>query len=235
MTVNIWSDIRCPFCYIGKVKFEKALQQFAFKDQIEIKWRSFQLEPDLKTQPNENTTEHFSIRKGISKDQAIQMFQQVEAVAKEVGLDFNLNETVVANSFMAHRFIQYAQSKGLGNEVEEALFIAYFVDCKNIDDVEVLMSLGEKIGLEKEALNEILQSDQFADQVKQDLKMAQEMGINGVPFFVFNNKYAVSGAQAPEAFLQTIEHAWAEFEAENKTPNLIVTEGQQCDIEGNCD
>lgn len=215
MQVNIWSDVRCPFCYIGKVKFEQALEQFPFKDKIEVDWKSFQLEPDLKTQAEEDTTEHFSKRKGISKAQAAQMFEQVTAVAKEVGLNFNLEKTVVANSFMAHRFIQYAQSKGLGNEAEEALFICYFVDNKNIDDVAVLQNLGEEIGLEKEALIQLLLSNEFAEKVNQDIQMAQDLGVNGVPFFVFNNKYAVSGAQSPEVFLQTLEQTWKEFKEES--------------------
>lgn len=234
MKVNIWSDVRCPFCYIGKVKFERALQQFAYKNEIEVNWKSFQLEPDLKTQPNENTIEHFSIRKRISKAQAAQMFQQVNAIAEEIGLNFNLDQTVVANSFMAHRFIQYAQSKGLGNEAEEALFIVYFIDCKNIDDIEVLLALGKSIGIEEKELNEILQSGQFSDKVNEDIKAAQDIGINSVPFFVFNDKYSVSGAQSSEVFLQTIEQAWMEFAEERITPDLIIAQGQQCDIDGNC-
>jgi len=234
MKINIWSDIRCPFCYIGKRKFEKAVEGFPHKNQLEINWQSFQLEPDLKTEPDMNSITHFSQRKGVSPDQVKQMYAQVEQVASEIGLDFQLDSSVVANSFNAHRLIQFAQSQGLGNEVEETLFKAYFTENKNIDDKATLLEIGVSIGLDKKDVESLLASDAFSEKVNQDMTDAQALGINGVPFFVFNDKYAVSGAQSPEVFLQTIEHAWKEFEKNHEPQKLVITDGQSCSTDGSC-
>lgn len=232
MEINIWSDVRCPFCYIGKRKFEMALDKFPHKDKVNVIWKSFELDPNLTTNAEVSAIEHLSSAKGISKEQAEGMQEHVANIAKEVGLDFNSKNTIVANSFNAHRLIQLAKTKGLGNEVEEALFKAYFVNGKNIDDEETLVETGVSIGLEDSEVNEIFISDVFAKEVKQDEMQAQSIGINGVPFFVLNNKYAVSGAQSPETFLEVMEQTWKEFEKEN--PALIITEGESCSADGNC-
>ena len=210
MKVNIWSDVRCPFCYIGKRKFEQALEKFEHKDQVEVVWKSFQLDPQLKTQPSTDIYDYFSEMKGMPREQAVGMFEHVTSVAREVGLDFNLAGSVLANSFNAHRLIQYAKYKGLGNEIEEELFRIHFMDGGNIDDLQVLLEAGKAIGLEEPALNEVLSTDAFSDEVKLDELAAQQIGVRGVPFFVFDDKYGVSGAQSPDLFLQTLEKAWAE-------------------------
>ena len=232
MDINIWSDVRCPFCYIGKRKFEMALEKFPHKDKVKVVWQSFELDPNLKTNTEVSAIEHLSEAKGISKTQAEGMQEHVANIAKEVGLDFNSKNTVVANSFNAHRLIQLAKSKGLGNEVEEALFKAYFVEGKNIDDKETLLKTGTSIGLDESEVKAIFSSDVYAKEVRQDEMQAQTIGVNGVPFFVLNNKYAVSGAQSPETFLDVLEQTWKEFEKEN--PALIVTQGESCSIDGNC-
>ena len=232
MDINIWSDVRCPFCYIGKRKFEMALEKFPHNDQVKVVWKSFELDPGLKTNTRVNALEHLSKVKGISREQAEGMQEHVANVAKEVGLQFNSETMIVANSFNAHRLIQLAKTCGLGNELEEALFIAQFIEGKNIDDKETLIETGISVGLNEDDLDEIFSSDHFSKEVKQDEMDAQTLGISGVPFFVLNNKYAVSGAQSPETFLNVLEQSWKEFEKEN--PSLIITEGQSCSIEGNC-
>ena len=232
MEINIWSDVRCPFCYIGKRKFEMALDKFPHKDKVNVVWKSFELDPNLTTNTKVSATEHLSTAKGISKEQAEGMQEHVANIAKEIGLDFNTKKTVVANSFNAHRLIQLAKSKGLGNEVEEVLFKAYFEEGKNIDDKETLIETGVSIGLEESEVKKIFNSDAFSKEVKHDEMQAQALGINGVPFFVLNNKYAVSGAQSPETFLDVLEQTWEEFEKEN--PALIITEGESCSSDGNC-
>ena len=232
MEINIWSDVRCPFCYIGKRKFEMALDKFPHKDKVNVIWKSFELDPNLTTNTKVSAIEHLSSAKGISKSQAEGMQEQVGIIAKEVGLDFNSKNTIVANSFNAHRLIQLAKTKGLGNEVEEALFKAYFINGKNIDNEETLIETGVSIGLAETEVKEIFTSDAFAKEVKQDEMQAQSIGINGVPFFVLNNKYAVSGAQSPETFLEVMEQTWKEFEKENK--ELVITEGQSCSTDGRC-
>lgn len=232
MKVDIWSDVRCPFCYIGKRKFENALEKFPHKNEIEVNWHSFELDPYLETNPGVSATAHLSQAKGIPKEQAEGMEKHVATIAKEVGIDFNSKNTIVANSFNAHRLIQLAKAKGLANDAEEALFKAHFVEGKNIDDDETLIKTGVTIGLDESEVKKMLTSDAFAKEVKQDEKQAQSIGINGVPFFVLNNKYAVSGAQSPEIFLDALEQTWGEIEKE-KQP-LIITEGESCSADGNC-
>lgn len=216
MKVNIWSDVRCPFCYIGKRKFEKALEMFTQSEQVEVIWKSFQLDPSLETQKNVNIYDYFSKVKGVSRGQAEQMFNNVTEIAKKTGLNFNLEQSIVANSFNAHRLIQLAKSRGLGNEAEEALFIIHFMEGKDIDDQETLLETGVLIGLDKKEVKDVLESDSFEYEVKQDESDARSIGVSGVPFFVFNDKYAVSGAQSPDTFLQVLEKSWEEFEAEKK-------------------
>lgn len=205
MKVDIWSDVRCPFCYLGKKKFEAALELFPEKDKVEVVWHSFQLDPNLKTQPEINTIEHFVKTKGVSEEQAKQMFDNVTKMAKEVGINFNLEKSIIANSGNAHRLIQFAKSKNLGNEIEEALFKVHFLDTKNIDDLQVLVQTGVSIGLKKEEVKAVMETDAFSYEVKQDEMQARNIGVSGVPFFVFDDKYAVSGAQPTEIFLQTLE------------------------------
>ncbi len=207
MKVEIWSDVMCPFCYIGKRRFEKALEQFPGKEDVEITWKSFQLSPDIKTDPSKNINRFLAEHKGISFEQAKQMNEQVSAMAAKDGLQYNFDRSVLANSFNAHRLAQYAKTRDKQNEVEEALFKAYFTDGKNIDDKETLIGLGESIGLEGEAVREVLESDRYAAEVRADINEAGELGVRGVPFFVFNRKFAVSGAQDVSVFLQAFQNA----------------------------
>lgn len=233
MKVDIWSDVRCPFCYIGKRKFEMGLDKFPNKNNIEVEWHSFELDPSLKTNTEVNSVNHISEVKGISKKEGEEMHQYVSNVAKEVGLDFHFDKAVVANSFNAHRLIQFAKNKGVANEAEEALFKAHFIEEKNIDDAETLINIGASIGLDKNDVKKMLDSEEFSKQVREDEQQAQLYGINGVPFFVLNNKYGVSGAQSPEVFSQALDQAWEDFE-KGKKP-LIITEGQTCSADGTCE
>jgi len=208
MEVKIWSDVRCPFCYIGKRKFETALAAFAHKDEVKITWKSFELDPNLQTVADTNIYEYFSKAKGIPQEQAVDMFNNVTQVAAEVGLDFKLDQSVVANSFKAHRVIQLAKTLNLGDEIEEALFRIHFMEGKNIDDEQVLTETAKNIGISASAVQSLFNGDDFDAEVRIDQLEAQRIGIRGVPFFVFDDKYAVSGAQAPEIFLQTLEKAY---------------------------
>lgn len=233
MKINIWSDIRCPFCYIGKRKFEAALEKFPHKDKVEVVWRSFQLDPNLKTQPDTDMYKYFADLKGITRGQAEQMNNHVKEIAREVGLIFNFEKAVVVNSFNAHRLIQFAKAKDLGAGAEEQLFKAHFTESKNIDDKEVLLQIGSSIGLDEKEVKAVLSSNAYASEVKQDELQAQSIGVRGVPFFVFNDKYAVSGAQSPEAFFQTLEKSWKEFEKEKENNSLIINEGNICSTDSN--
>jgi len=232
MKVDIWSDVRCPFCYIGKRKFEAGLEKFPHKDQVEVTWHSFELDPTMKTETDMNAYDYLAGRKGISREQARQMHQHASLMASEAGLEFNFDQAVMSNSFNAHRLIQMAKTKGLGDEAEEQLFKAHFTNGKNIDDRGTLVQIGVAVGLDPEELRNMLSSSAFKTEVRQDELDAQTIGIRGVPFFVFNNQFAVSGAQGSDAFLDTLTKSYKAFEKENK--KLIITEGESCSPEGNC-
>jgi predicted DsbA family dithiol-disulfide isomerase len=208
MKVEIWSDVMCPFCYIGKRRFEEAMAQFPNAGEVEITWKSFQLNPDLVTNPSVSIHQHLADIKGWQLDYARQLNDQVSEMAQAVGLQYNLDNAVVANSFDAHRLSHLATAKGLGDVVEEALFKAYFTEGKNIADHDTLITLGTSIGLNTDDIKRVLNTDTYADAVKDDIEEAQQLGIRGVPFFVMNEKYAVSGAQPTEVFLQTLEKAF---------------------------
>ena len=232
MKVEIWSDVMCPFCYIGKRRFENALQQFPFKDQIEIEWKSFQLNPNIKYEPGKNINQFLAEHKGISIERAKEMNDYVTNMAAAEGLRYNFDKAVVANSFDAHRFSHLAAKHGKGDAAEESLFKAYFTEGKNISDRDTLVELGENIGLNKEEVKQTLESNNYANEVQNDIAEAEALGIRGVPFFVLDRKYAVSGAQSADAFVQALERSFTEWKNENN--NLTTLEGQVCTPDGDC-
>lgn len=235
MEVEIWSDIMCPFCYIGKRKFEQALSQFPHQDQVKITWKSFQLNPDMKTEPDRSINDYLADMKGWSLDEARSMNDRVTAMAHEVGLTYDFDRAVVANSFDAHRLIQLAKTNGLGDAIEERLFKAYFTEGRNVADHATLLELGMEIGLDKIAIENLLSSNQFSREVKQDVYEAQQVGARGVPFFVLNRRYAVSGAQQPQTFLGALQTAWSEWEKTQPKPIVLNNDTSVCTPEDGCE
>ena len=232
MKVEIWSDVMCPFCYIGKRRFEEALADFAHKDEIEIEWKSFQLNPDLKTDPTLNISQYLADAKGWTLDYAQQLNNQVTEMAAGVGLTYDFDKAVVANSFDAHRLVHLAKKHNLGDKAEEALFKAYFTEGKNIADHAALTELGIEMGMEEDEIKQVLESNAFAAEVKQDINEAAHLGIHGVPFFVMNGRYGVSGAQMVPVFLETLEKAYSEWEKDR--PQLNIITGDNCSVDGDC-
>jgi len=231
MKVEIWSDIMCPFCYIGKRKFESALAQFAHRDAVEIEWHSFELDPNMQTQPGQTIHELLAERKGISVAQGKEMNSHMAGVAAEVGLHFDFDRMVPTNTFLAHRFLHLAAAKGRQNEAEERVFAAYFVEGKDVGDVETLAQLGADLGLEADEVRAVLQTDAYAQQVRYDEYQAQQINVRGVPFFVFADKYAVSGAQPSELFQEVLEKVWEE---QRPLPTQLAgaEEGAACGVDG---
>jgi protein disulfide-isomerase len=213
MKVEIWSDMVCPFCYLGKRRYETALKQFTHAADVEVTWHSFQLYPQLprNTHVKETSYQHIAKMKGISYAQSVQMHDNVVNMAKGDGLHYHFDKAIVANSFNAHRLMHMAQKQGLGNEAEERIFKAYFMDGKDLSDRATLVTLGVDIGLDKAAVEHMLAGNDYAAEVDADIKEASKLGINGVPFFVFDRKYAVSGAQPVDTFLSTLQHSFAEW------------------------
>lgn len=204
MKVEIWSDLMCPFCYIGKRKFEMALNLFEGKDNVEIVWKSFQLDPTIVSDANKTVNQFLAERKGWTVEYAEQMNDHVTKIAKEVGLEYNLDKAVVANSFDAHRFSHLAKMHNRQNEAEEQLFKAYFTDGKNTADHDTIIQLGVEIGLDANEIKQMLKSDAYSEDVRMDIYEAQQIGVSGVPFFLFIDKYTITGAQDSSVFLQAL-------------------------------
>lgn len=234
MKVEIWSDIMCPFCYIGKRQFEKGLQSFDHRDEVEIVWRSFQLDPGMQYEPGKTIHQVLADKKGLPIEQAKQLNQHVTNSAKELGLIYDLDKAIPANTFHAHRLSQLAAGFNLQNEMEERLFHAYFSEGKNISDIATLFELGVAIGLPEKEVRNMLETNAYSDEVSQDLEAARELGIRGVPFFVIDEKYAISGAQPAGLFKEALETAWKESESENHFSDINETETGTCSLNGNC-
>jgi predicted DsbA family dithiol-disulfide isomerase len=205
MKIEIWSDIACPFCYLGKRKFDLALAQFSGKAEVEIEWKSFLLNPDLTSDPSVSIFQYLSEKKGFPEEQARQMMSHITQSGRDVGLEYHFNEVILANTLKAHQLLHEARIQGLQHEMEERLFEAHFVEGKNIDDVNILQELASEIGLDTTALDVKILSGQYSNEIQADLDLAQQFGVRGVPFFVFDRRYAISGAQEPESFLKTME------------------------------
>ncbi|WP_373492847.1 DsbA family protein, partial [Aquiflexum sp.] len=232
MKIEIWSDIMCPFCYIGKRRLESALKDFEFAEKIQIEWKSFLLNPDMVTDPQKSTQEYLSETKGWSLAQTQQITQQVVDMAKEEGLVFNMDKTVVANAKNAHRLLQLAKTLEKGDAKKERLLKAYFTEGKNIDDKETLLQLALEVGLEKGRVDACLDSEEFQDKVEQDIYESRLIGVRGVPFFVLDRKYGISGAQPKEVFVETIEKAWKDFVKTNPILEVVENQdGSSCDLE----
>lgn len=235
MTVEIWSDIMCPFCYLGKRKFENALIQFNDKDNVNVLWKSFQLQPDLITDTSINIHRYLSQIKGVDIEKAIQMNEQVSQSAKQVGLVYNFDKMIVANTLKAHIMLHLAQKQGRQNEVKERLLKAYFTDGRNVDDIETLLEIWKEAGLKSETLSHDLEDEIYIDEVREDIYEARQSGIHGVPFFVFNRKYAISGAQESSIFLQTLEKAFTGWRENNPENIPEVIKGQTCTPDSTCE
>ena len=235
MKVEIWSDVMCPFCYIGKRNFETALDQFANKSNIEVIWKSYQLDPTIPEVATESYRDYLVKVKGMDSEQVKTMLDNVTNSAKEVGLEYNFDKAVMVNSLNAHKLIQLAKSKGLGDEIEERLFLGFFTEGKNIADLTTLSELGKDIGLEETDIKTAFTDEKYLSLVNKDIQEAQQVGVQGVPFFVLDRKYAVSGAQPSEAFLANLEKSFEEWRKLNPKTKLEVTEGQSCTPDGICE
>ncbi|MFN1219205.1 DsbA family protein [Chryseobacterium kwangjuense] len=230
MKIEIWSDVMCPFCYIGKHNFEQALEKLPFKNEVEVEWKSFQLDPTLDAAKPQNTIEYFKEKKGFPAEQASQMISQVAGIGRASGIDFNFDKALIINTFTAHKLLHLAKKHGKSSEMEEALFKAHFIDGKNVGDQEELISLAVSLGIDKDEARQALSSDEFNDGIRQDIQEAQNNGISSVPFFVLNGKYAVSGAQPAEVFAEALQQTYKETVSPFK--DLSQNGGASCDTDG---
>lgn len=210
MTIEIWSDVVCPFCYIGKREFETALKEFAHKDEVTVIWKSFELDPNAPMRSEHDMYGMLVSKYGGSREDAKARVQGVVQRAKTVGLEYQMDKAVLGSSFDAHRLIQFAKTKGKGDAVEERLFKAYFTEGAHIADHGTLVRLAREVGLDQKEVTDMLGSARFTEEVRADEREAQQLGVRGVPFFVIDRKYGVSGAQQSAHFLGALEQAWKE-------------------------
>ena len=207
ITVEIWSDLVCPFCYIGKRNFEAAISRFMRKDGLKIIWKSFELDPGAKFKPGVSIHESLASKYGESVEWAKKTTARVAEMAAGAGLIFAFDRTVPTNTFDAHRLVHLAATYGLQDKAEERLFAAYFVEGKQIGNKVALAKLAEEIGIPPDETAKLLDGDGYSREVRDDEEEGRNLGVNAVPCFIINRKYMVKGAQPPEAFLKALETA----------------------------
>lgn len=233
MKVEIWSDIVCPFCYIGKKRLEQALASFPHRDEVEIIWKSYQLHPQFpRDAAGIPAIEYIKNVKGLTKEETLGMMQQVQSIGKSLEIDFDFEKSLIVNTLNGHRLIHFAQEQGLGNILKERLLKAHFSEGVDVNDTNTLVNLAAEVGMDKKEVEEMLHSDRFTYEVSQDIQEGVNLGLRGVPFFVFNQKFGIAGAQPLEMFEQTLRQAY-----EDAKTIIIMNdnEGPSCDSEtGNC-
>jgi len=233
LDVQIWSDIACPWCYVGKRRLEAALARFPHRDGVEITWRAFELDP---TAPRVRDSaapyaSRLAAKYGASVAQAEGMIRNMTATAATDGLDFRFDEIRPGNTFDAHRLLHLAADRGLADAAKERLLRAYMTEGEPIGEPEVLVRLASDVGLDPDEVRSLLAGDAYTRAVRRDEAEAQELGIRGVPFFVFDRRYGVSGAQPADTLLRVLEKAWQEL---REPDPVILAEGAACGPDG-CD
>jgi predicted DsbA family dithiol-disulfide isomerase len=206
--VEVWSDVVCPWCYLGKRRLESALAEFAHAGEVEVVWRSFELDPAAPRRREGTAAEHLAAKYGMSRDQVEASWARLTALAEAEGLEYHLDRTQGGSSFDAHRLIQLARERGVQDAVKERFLRAYFTESLPIGEPDVLARLAAEAGLAEDEAIDVLAGDAFADAVRADERRAGMLGIGGVPFFAVDERYAVSGAQSTEHLLHALTAAW---------------------------
>lgn len=230
LRIDIWSDIACPWCYVGKRRLEAALAQFEARDSVEIVWRAFELDPSAPRVRDKSVSlvERLAKKYGTSTAQAQGMMDRMTNVAREDGLDFHFDIAQSGNTFDAHRVLHLAHERGKQDAVKERFFRAYMTEGEAIGDTETLVRLASEAGLDAEEVRATLLSNAYEKEVRADEREARENGITGVPFFVLGGRYAVSGAQPAELLLRALKQAHSELVAKP----VAFEEGAACGPDG---
>jgi predicted DsbA family dithiol-disulfide isomerase len=213
MKVEIWSDIACPWCYVGKRRFESALRQFEHASEVEVVWRSFELDPDAPRSHAESQDEILAKKYGMPVERARAMNERMTGEAAKEGLDFHFDRVRVGNTFDAHRLVHLAAESGRAEAMKERLMRAYFTEGESVAEPDILVRLGTEVGLDPARVREVVTSDAYASDVRADEQRARAFGISGVPFFAIDERYGVSGAQTPDVLLGALRQAYDEADA----------------------
>ncbi|MPY68428.1 DsbA family oxidoreductase [Deinococcus sp. SDU3-2] len=227
LRVDIWSDIACPWCYVGKRRFEAALAAFPQREQVEVVWHSFELDPSAPVRPGQSMRDILASKYGGGETRAQGMLDTMTRTAADEGLDYHFGEVQPTNTFQAHQVIHLAAEKGLQDPMKERLLRAFFTEGEFLGDPEVLVRLAVEVGLDAGEVRAALASGDYASAVRQDEAQARAVGINGVPFFVLGGKYGVSGAQSPDVLRSALEQVWQETH-----PAPLTLLGQDAPAEG---
>ncbi|MDQ0197905.1 DsbA family oxidoreductase [Neobacillus ginsengisoli] len=236
MKIEVWSDFVCPFCYIGKRRLEEALAQFPQKDQVEVEFKSFELDPNSPKNIDKSIHEVLAGKYGMSLEQAKQANQGVGQQAAGVGLTYHFDTMKPTNTFDAHRLAKFAKTRGKEAEVTEKLLYAYFTDSKHIGDHDTLADIAAAAGIDREETLKVLQDQNaYANDVRIDESIAQQYGISGVPYFVINQKYAISGAQPTATFSGALQQVWQEESASPVLQDLSTENAEDASCaDGSC-
>jgi protein disulfide-isomerase len=237
MKVEVWTDIMCPYCYLGKIHYEKALRQFDHADEIELEWKAFQLNPNLPDKGNGYPVKEYLINSAGYPENAIKsMFENLKKLADQAGVGFNLENSLAANTHDAHRLIKLASKKGLDSVVLMKLSKAYFEEAKDYSDWDLLISIGKEVGLQEDEIRSMLESDEFSYEIKQDIQEAGNLGFDTVPTFLFDRKQAIIGSEPVQLFLDVLNKSynnWKSRITESVKPEII--KGKSCSIDGTCE
>ncbi|SDF91342.1 DsbA family oxidoreductase [Klenkia brasiliensis] len=230
MKVEIWSDVVCPWCYIGKRRFETALSRFEHADQVEVVWRSFQLDPSVAEGDVHPTLPALARKYGRSEDEMRQQMTSLDALALREGLHYDLANGVSGNTLLAHQLIHLAAEHGLQDAMKERLLHAHFEQQVSVFDLDSLVGLGAEVGLDADEVRAALTDRRFLPAVREDIATAQALGATGVPFFVVDRTYGAAGAQDPSVLLQLLERAWADSHPLATVPPAAGCEGDSCTV-----
>jgi len=218
LRIDIWSDIVCPWCYIGKRRFERALSAFEHRDEVEIVHRSFQLNAAMPTGSVRNHRDHLMSKYGLSESQAGAAQVRMERTAAEEGLEFHLVGGVTGNTFDAHRLLHLAKERGVQDAAIERLYRAHFTEQRSIVDEASLLALAAEAGLDTDQARDVLRGDAYADAVAADLREAREHRVTGVPYYLLDHRHVVSGAQPSEIFAEAFRRAWTDTSGTTQSP-----------------
>ena len=235
MKIEVWSDYVCPFCYIGKRRLEEAIELTGLAQNIDVQFKAYQLDPSTPTISEQSTYERLAEKYQTTVEAAKQMTTSVNQQAQTVGLKFDFDNAKAANTFDAHRLAKWAEAQGKPAEASERLLKAYFIEAQEIGRHEVLLNLIEEIGLDRTQAAEVLSSNAFEKEVKQEIEEGMSLGVQGVPFFVINRKYAISGAQPAEAFAEALRKVAEEEGISSKLQtlgqdNVGICKDDNCEI-----
>lgn len=230
--IDIWSDVVCPYCYLGFKKLEQALKNTGLSGYFEYEWHSFQLDPEFPADHAELTTSYLAIHKNLSESQIEQMHKRLIEQGVEYGIDYQFGKALSFNTLNAHKLLQWSKTKSKATELEKALFNAYFTQGEDLSKPETLFSICESIGLDRREAESVILDRQYAEQIEEDKYTASQFGIRGVPYFIIGEKYPVSGAMPDSVFELTLRNVFKHHPDQQKLNDL--TNGESCSMDGSC-